>query len=549
MATTFMAYQDQNPEGNERVSFDSFVEKFRYGKLDKHELEFGLDMYKENFDANMDFNQIYIDGQSVADTCAYKLKGITNDNERNQHMKCYVVASALERNARIEVVTPDEKGRPQISPVHTETDEPAPKKSFFRRWGEKLGLMKPKLSEQEKYEKDYVNYDPQRESRQQTILQDLQEKSDAKKNLQPQKDKIIKENVAYSKVISDGIEHDRKELCDALFGPFSNGGSGADLNMKVGGHVRYPRSGVSIGIAYLFNAGHSFEDILNPAKLKDEKATVGNMIINLAKEDASGDEFRVGLARAEMSKLHKNFAMNYEQLPVQNIDYSNLKDVSENYREIHCRGMVACDMWQEFTRVKDEMKKDIGDKEVERLQTGLGIAGHLYTVPLKGASLFEISEKTLDDKSSTKTLEELVVDGMTYLHGRKGADKAFSKANLVKDLFNPEADKMAENAYMQKTEANRILGASGKTYEKKLAQMTEAVMLGVEILDYNGETYETKPQFYKLDNPFDAPGKSDTSQKVNADTWETGPSKQPKEIKNSSVVQKSINEPSIKKRK
>ena len=179
--------------------------------------------------------------------------------------------------------------------------------------------------------------------------------------------------------------------------------------------IRLTRGGLNIGIAMLVGKGHSFEDILDPTKLLDEKKEVGDtlkkwvaeadpktnpekyadltekhLVQNKALKDSH--EFELANApeaqRAELLKVqqkekdnqdrnqreeittrertelyekitpvYSQFAEKYEKMQKLPINHTDTMQVTENYREIHGRGSVTHDIGQEFSRMRGHFVK------------------------------------------------------------------------------------------------------------------------------------------------------------------------------------------------
>ncbi|MCL2216005.1 MAG: hypothetical protein FWB91_03175 [Defluviitaleaceae bacterium] len=414
----------------------------------------------KTFDANLspNFDDIYIDGKPVSDLCK---------NKTADYMKCFVTAAAMGRKSHIDRVVPGEDGQPKIVPMHAKVQgDPEPKKpSFFsRRWfREKLGLAKPPLTSQEQYEKDIVNNDPDRESRNAAIIHDAKKKEK------------LRENLEHSKTVANGIDNDRRALARALFGTLGDNDFGPNLGVNPGPHVSSNRSGINICIANLYNQGHSFEDILDPNKLKEEKSIVGANFMAMAHDNASGEESSVEHSRRAVAGILKTFAEKYAELPIQNIDYTSMKDIAGNYRSLHCRGWVSFDLSQECERdgVKEIIQTQLGDK-FDHIHSTIGGVSQLYNQTEYAGNAYKVHNG--DVENDTVSL------GMQFLNTNDQINSTLSNAQTVGGVYKQIKEagllEILKSIYVQGAELNIMLSRNPDMREKAC----EALMLGVDVV-------------------------------------------------------------------
>jgi hypothetical protein len=102
------------------------------------------------------FKHIYIDGASVSDMCAGALGGLDGDKAKEDYMKCFVTAKALDRQSSIDFVLP---GSTTSRPWMTRTDEPQPSRPpLWKRVLQAVRILpKEPLTKQDEYEQRMKN--------------------------------------------------------------------------------------------------------------------------------------------------------------------------------------------------------------------------------------------------------------------------------------------------------------------------------------------------------------------------------------------------------
>ncbi|MCL2216007.1 MAG: hypothetical protein FWB91_03185 [Defluviitaleaceae bacterium] len=496
-----------------------FTAAFNSKAMAADELEYGV----KTFDKNLrpDFNNIYVNGKSVSDICAKEIRGMKDEAQKANHMKCFVTAKAMERKSRIDIVTPGESV-PTVESLHAKvTNEP--KKNIFRRFGEWAGFLTRKPTKQEQYEKDFVENDPERETRQTAIQRDINKKE------------AMRENLEYSKTIADGIMRDRKALGKAFFGDIGNqSGFTFTEDLKYGPHISHVRSGVDIGIAYLFSQGHTFEEIMNPDKLQDKKAAVGKDIMQWATDNLSGDPKLVEESRGKLADVYRGFAEKFQGLESLKINHASTKEISENYREIHGRGFVAHDISQEFKYVKDIVAKQVGDDKYSDLINLIGASGELY-------GTLETADRAHEIASGAEK-ERMINKGLVYLHARDGVHEVLSSVNKLSDLTHGKSEREINDEILDPFISNKraeVVEFTADNFKRHKKNLRDAIMLGVNIFTQSpsrdGAGNEFNADFSKIQKAIDNYKKEpksqgpNTNENIDFDKWHPDPSKQPKE--------------------
>jgi hypothetical protein len=267
------------------------------------------------------FDRIFVGGKSVSEICARQTRGY-DEREKEDYMKTYVAAVALARNKRIDIVSEINPGVVSTVSVISRVYEKEQPMNFFQRFLNKVGLYKTGPEKREEDYRDIVNINrTEEEARRKGIEKTF---SDNRGKLE----------AARMREFTEENEKERFAIVDTAFTEAEK----AFLNTNPSKHLRTGRMPERLIIAQLFNKGHSFEDIMNPDMLKDEKKEAGRESMAMIKRDDP----------LETAALYLTFAENYNKLEALPIDHTNTGDLLKQRREIFCRSNIAFDVGQEF---------------------------------------------------------------------------------------------------------------------------------------------------------------------------------------------------------
>ena len=236
------------------------------------------------------------------------------------------------------------------------------------------------------------------ESAMEVDLDELEEELKLDDELTKAKDNPT-QHLQNSKKVVTGLANDRYELGKALFGDdyIDENKSGNGGPQFYNGQIRSTRSGMSIAAAMLYVDGHSFEDILNPERLLEEKQAAGQKIRDWVNDANSKDLEKSGNAVRQAIKLYNDFYDKYSKAPPLGIDHTNETAVADNYRSVHGMGFIAFDIGQEIQHLGKEAMKDLGyvePKTTEKLNA-------------EGKKVTEVEELSDEVKANNKRLEAI----------------------------------------------------------------------------------------------------------------------------------------------
>lgn len=266
---------------------------------------------------------ITVDGMTVREHMErqYLAEHKTLSNFGNFYKKNYlkqageIVSAGLMAGKRVEAFIPDKMGRIPKEPVQvTKTGyEPSPlKKVTLNAWERhfaKHGFYKQKLARAEEYRRVM-------ESRER--VKAINDKQRAE--LQISNSDFMRNQIFGGRYVSDQALDDSKTQYS-----WSRG---------------FP---TTLAVSVLAARGHSFEDITNPDKLREEKLAVGREVIEHTKDD---DHAWIGRM---MHDGYKALIDETDQL-YSTFDITDPRQIQEHYVEVAGRTSVLFDLYQEVTR-------------------------------------------------------------------------------------------------------------------------------------------------------------------------------------------------------
>jgi hypothetical protein len=330
------------------------------------------------------FDMIYINGVSAAELYGDKYNNMSRQS-RSAMIKAEIISAMVNDKAKIDV-TPimiDKDGREKVTPlsIKPSVKEIQPTLNPFKRFVNGLcsPFGKPFKTEEEKLviANDTPGHD--KDLRLAEAIRPVQEKVTraAVESLNRQLDELKRNPTPYLQISRDfdkGFNRERTSLCKALYGEqYENTAHLGDTT-----HVRLERGGVNIGAAMLFANGHSFDDILDPDKLKDEKREAGKQLVELLRLGKSDDPEKQKKSKEGIADVYLRYAERYSKLDMLPIDHTDPAQLAANRRELIGRGLIACDISQEIAQVKDTVIGLTGKSRYDKLGDAMAYNGMLY---------------------------------------------------------------------------------------------------------------------------------------------------------------------------
>lgn len=226
-----------------------------------------------------------------------------------------IVSAALMAGKRVEAFIPDKQGRIPDEPVQiTKTGfEPSPlKKVTLNAWERhfaKHGFYKEKLARAEEYRRVM-------ESRERVKAINVKQRGD----LQATSGDFLKNQIFGGREASD------KAMA----------GHATQYSWTRG----FP---TTLAVSVMMAQGHSFEDIMNPDMLREEKLAAGREVI---KRTLADDHAWIG------EKLHDGYAALIEETDrlMSSFNVADPRQIQEHYAEVAGRNGLLFDLYQEATR-------------------------------------------------------------------------------------------------------------------------------------------------------------------------------------------------------
>ena len=392
------------------INFENFEGRAAQGTLMAAEKQYAINAFDAAFGAPTDFNRIYVGGMAVAKYFENMTVDMA-DNARTDYLKCAVAGIALGGKNPLQLASaPNADGNVDITDIHTVTNRPAPKSSFFRRIFEMIGILKPHPTPDAVHEAHMA--DKFAQARPITI--------------QAEAMRFAEIDIAASLDMAQKLHEDKRRLVVEMFGEAKHQPSVYDNIVPAGemssNNIRLERSGATLGIAFLVTRGHAFADILDPEKLKEEKQLVGHTLkvwmlserleksrhsIKIYEDENTPEsmqkaknikaeqvEIQALLTQYEMHRstidaqdaalaartpaeklatMLSRYADVLAEMPHLQIDYNDPAQLRENYRDMFCRGYATFDMGQEINQgeipgiLKRTMSGEEFDKKVDML--------------------------------------------------------------------------------------------------------------------------------------------------------------------------------------
>ena len=287
-------------------------------------------------------------------------------------------------------------------------------------------------------------------------------------------------------------------------------------------NIRTGRGGVSIGIAMLHVEGYSFDEIMDPTVLAEEKKQAGERIMSLVekantevlldaqleKRDAElSDEekqqnrvqnesnmaIRDG-AINEMTVLYHQFAEKYMQTPPLAIDHTNDKVIADSYRGVHFMGYVAHDIGQEIQHNKSYATNMIGMESFDKDAAVLCDNSKIYNV-IRDSVISDVvmQGSEIEDNNLSESTRKLV--GLSM---RKDVDNVLKDAKTMADF---EGFEFFIKANISKQAADKAIEEARENDPNCFKKLEANLLEGKDIMTFTGEGKNIKAEINTGNKP------------------------------------------------
>ncbi|MDR1703513.1 MAG: hypothetical protein LBS19_02345, partial [Clostridiales bacterium] len=337
------------------------------------------------------FDMIYINGVSASELYKDKYNDLSKLDRENM-IKAEIISGMVNDRAKIDVapIIIDKDGNEKVTPISLRPsfkEIQPPLRSQFKRFINGLcsPFGKPFKNESEKLAAVIDTPDPEKDARLAAAVRSAQAKVTAEKiaaecaEVNKHLDYLKRQPSPFLQLSSQLVktqEDDNLQLCRALFG------DEVDDTSELSGseYVDAESDGINIGAAMLFSNGHSFEEILDPNQLKEEKRAAGNQIKEWVAMGNSEDSAKANEAKEGIAGVYQRFAERYSKLDVLDIDHTDPSQLAASQRELKGRGDIANFVTRKtMTYFEDVVKSNVGEQTFEKLTDTLYFDGKMYT--------------------------------------------------------------------------------------------------------------------------------------------------------------------------